>query len=162
MNILLAESAGFCEGVSRAVKMTETALEEGPLYSLGELIHNKDAVERLSSMGLRVAEAVSDVPDGARVIIRSHGVSRDVIESLRQKGCTVIDATCPRVSRIHKIVERASNEGRQVIVFGEPSHPEVQGICGWCGDALVAPDMETFRLWENTGRISEDMPLTVV
>ena len=162
MKIFLAESAGFCEGVSRAVAMTEAALREGPLFSLGELIHNRDAVERLSAMGLRVAEDVNELPDGARVIIRSHGVSREVVERLHRKNCAVIDATCPRVSRIHKIVERASDEGRRVIVFGEPSHPEVQGICGWCTGAMVAPDLETFHQWEVLGEIAPNLPLTVV
>jgi len=162
VKVRLAKSAGFCEGVSRAVKMTEAALSDGPLYSLGELIHNKEAVERLASMGLRVARDVSDVPDGARVVIRSHGVSRDVIEALRQKGCDILDATCPRVSRIHKIVARAGEEGRRVIVAGEPSHPEVQGICGWCEGAIVAPDAESMAQMLNMENIVSETPLTVV
>ena len=113
MKVCLAESAGFCFGVERAVRMTEQALEEhGSCWCLGELIHNKDAVRVLAEKGLKTAESVADVPAGVPVIVRSHGVPKWEYDALEQKGCTVINATCPKVARIHKIVERAAGEER--------------------------------------------------
>ena len=163
MEVILAESAGFCFGVDRAVSMTTKALEEnGSCWSLGELIHNRDVVGKLSDMGLFVAEGVSAVPEGAHVIIRSHGISRAEKEALAAKNCVILDATCPRVSRIHRIVERASKAGRQVVIFGEPSHPEVQGICGWCEGAAVVKDKDSFDLWALENSVSSDSELTVV
>ena len=163
MTVLLAKSAGFCFGVNRAVDMTEKALAgSGRCWSLGELIHNRDAVERLEDMGLRTAEDVEGVPAGEQVIIRSHGVSRAERDALLEKGCEILDATCPRVSRIHRIVEKASREGRQVVIFGEPEHPEVQGICGWCEGAAVVPDLAYFRAWVEKKHIPEYADLTVV
>ncbi|MGM9614503.1 MAG: bifunctional 4-hydroxy-3-methylbut-2-enyl diphosphate reductase/30S ribosomal protein S1 [Oscillospiraceae bacterium] len=163
MTVILAESAGFCVGVARAVDITEKALAESPdCWSLGELIHNRDVVERLNSRGLSVASCVEEVPDSSRVVIRSHGVPRSECDALLAKNCTILDATCPRVSRIHKIVQRADEEGRQVVIFGEPSHPEVQGICGWCHDPVVVPDCESFQQWAKENKLSADAPLTVV
>ena len=162
MKVVLAESAGFCFGVERAVDMTEKALADGGLYSLGELIHNRDAVERLEAMGLKTAACADDVPAGARVIIRSHGVARAELDALRARGCEIIDATCPRVSRIHKLAAKAAAEGRQLVIFGEPSHPEVQGICGWGRDAVVVRDLDGFRFWAAESRLAPGAPLTVV
>ena len=162
MTVTLAESAGFCFGVDRAVSMAERALETGPCWSLGELIHNRDAVEHLGGLGLSVAEDVDAAPPGSRVVIRSHGISRAERDALVEKGCTLLDATCPRVARIHRIVERAAAEGRRVVIFGEPSHPEVRGIRGWCENAAVVPDLEAFRQWAAEGGIMPDEPLTVV
>ena len=163
MNVYVAKSAGFCFGVDRAVSLTEQALaERGSCWCLGELIHNRDVVERLTEKGLHTAGSVEDVPPGQRVIIRSHGVSRAERQALLDKNCQLIDATCPKVSRIHKIVERAGAERRQVVVFGEPDHPEVQGICGWCEGAAVVRDMDEFRLWARQNDIGPDAALTVV
>ena len=163
MNVRLAESAGFCFGVDRAVRMTEEALEASrDCWCLGELIHNRDVVDALSAKGLHVAQSASDVPAGASVIIRSHGVSRVERQTLEDKGCRLIDATCPKVSRIHRIVEKAAEEDRQVVVFGEPSHPEVQGICGWCENAVVVTDLESFQRWAAETKLAPDAPLTVV
>jgi 4-hydroxy-3-methylbut-2-enyl diphosphate reductase len=143
--------------------MTKTALaEQGACYSLGELIHNRDVVERLSRDGLSVAQSVADVPEGSRVVIRSHGVARAEKEALEAKGCQILDATCPKVMRIHKIVARASQEGRQVVIFGEPTHPEVQGICGWCDHAVVVSDLEDFTDWSKSVDLPQDANLTVV
>jgi len=136
--ILLAESAGFCFGVNRSVKLAEEMLQEGGnCYSLGHLIHNNDVVRRFQEQGLHVVHAPEEVPEGARVIIRAHGVSMAVDAALRERASQVIDSTCPKVLRIHKIVKKASAEGRQVVVIGKPSHPEVVAICGCCEGALV-------------------------
>ena len=143
--------------------MTENALDASPeVWSLGELIHNRDAVERLRERGLSVAETVQDVPNGAKIVIRSHGISQAEMDGLTAKNCEIIDATCPKVARIHRIVREASSAGRQVVIFGEPSHPEVQGICGWCDNAAVVSDIEFFRQWAGSAGITEETPLTVV
>ena len=163
MKLRLAQSAGFCFGVDRAVRMTEETLASSAnCWSLGEPIHNRDAVAKLTAQGLYVAEAVDEIPAGADVVIRSHGVARAQRQALEAKGCRVVDATCPKVARIHRIVEKASAAGRQVVVFGEPAHPEVQGICGWCENAVVVADMAAFTKWASEANVPADAPLTVV
>lgn len=162
MELRLAKSAGFCFGVSRAVAMTEKALAQGPVWSLGELIHNGAEVARLEQRGLRTAKAVEEVPPGVPVVLRSHGVSRRERERLEEKDCQIIDATCPKVARIHQIVAQASAQNRQVVIFGEPSHPEVQGITGWCRGAVVVPDLAAFHRWAEEVSLSSDADFTVV
>ncbi len=163
MTVTVAKSAGFCFGVDRAVALTEKALaENGRCWSLGELIHNRDAVARLEEKGLRIADRAEDVPAGEPVVIRSHGISRAERDILEEKSCRIVDATCPKVARIHRIVEKAGDGGRQVVVFGEPDHPEVRGICGWCRGAAVVRDMEEFLTRMRQGQIDPDSPLTVV
>lgn len=159
---MVAENAGFCFGVARAVELAEQTLEEGACWSLGELTHNRDVVDRLAAKGMRTARSVDEVPEGATVLIRAHGVPREQMSRLEGKRCRIVDATCPKVSRIHKIVERAGREDRRVVVFGEPSHPEVQGICGWCQGAAVVRDMEGFTRWAAENHIAPDAPITVV
>ena len=163
MEIRLAESAGFCFGVERAVDITVKALEgAGECWSLGELIHNRDAVDKLRGMGLHIAPDVDSVPENARVVIRSHGISRAERDALKLKNCVILDATCPRVSRIHRIAERAAAAGRQVVIFGEPTHPEVQGINGWCEGAVVVRDTESFMRWAGDINLPDDAALSVV
>lgn len=137
MEVILAKSAGFCPGVQRAVNMVydETKKEaSGPVYTYGPIIHNDEVVKDLASRGVRVvdsAEELCGLPKGT-VIIRSHGVARSVYEAIQAEGFTIVDATCPFVKRIHNIVEEQGKEGRDIIIIGNPSHPEVQGIQGWC------------------------------
>lgn len=136
--VILAKSAGFCFGVSRSVELAEKMLDKGgQCYSLGQLIHNGDVVRHFQERGLCVVENPEEVPEGANVIIRAHGVSMDVERRLRERTEHVIDSTCPKVLRIHKLVQQASKEGRQVVVIGTRTHPEVIAICGCCDDALV-------------------------
>ena len=135
--IRLAESAGFCFGVSRSVDMAEKLMEEGPCLSLGQLIHNEDVVARLKAGGLRVISSPSEAERGERVIIRAHGVSKAICDELEERGAIVTDATCPKVKAIHTIVSRAAGEGRFVIIIGMRRHPEVEAICGWCGEHAV-------------------------
>ena len=137
---ILARSAGFCFGVERSIRMAEEALDSGACRCLGELIHNRDAVALLEKKGLSVIENASELAEGERVIIRAHGVSRAVYGELENCHAEVIDATCPLVERIHKIVREESGAGRQVVVIGDAGHPEIQGICGWCTGAVVLPD----------------------
>ena len=111
--LMVAKSAGFCFGVSRSVKMAEEMLAaEQNCYSLGELIHNDDVVQHLRSEGLTVVDGPEQIPQGASVIIRSHGVSRAEFEAVQHTGATVYDATCPKVKRIHEIVAEASGRGQ--------------------------------------------------
>ena len=130
-NIIVAESAGFCFGVSRSVEMAEKLLSsEGKCCSLGELIHNEDVVGRLVEKGLEVIDRPEKCMAADKVIIRAHGVTRQVYEELTKRGAEITDATCPKVKAIHKIVSNAQSEGRFVVVIGMKKHPEVDAICG--------------------------------
>lgn len=158
----MAKSAGFCFGVSRSVKIAEEQLEKGGCKCLGPLIHNEDVVARLEDMGLAVIYSPDEANAGERVIIRSHGASRAVIEGLRSGGVEVVDATCPFVARIHKIVSAASETGRRVVVIGTAGHAEVEAICGWCSGAVVVSDAQELEKWllEDEKRCGE--PITAV
>ncbi len=145
--IILAKSAGFCFGVSRSVQVAEEALEQGPCFSLGEVIHNKSVMEELNSKGLSVVTKAEEVPDGARVIIRAHGVGKSEYEVLGRKKAEVLDATCPYVRAIHKIVSEGSAQGKQILVLGARSHPEVLGICGWSQGAVVVENASELTKW---------------
>ena len=131
MQIILAKTAGFCFGVNRAVKLTYELLEQGrPVATLGPLIHNPQVVEDLESKGAITCDSVDDVPDGYEVIIRSHGVPRSVYDKISTRSLAYHDATCPFVTKIHKIAARAGAEGAMLLVAGDAKHPEVQGIVG--------------------------------
>ena len=136
--VLVAAHAGFCGGVKRSVALAEKTLAAfGSVWCLGELIHNRQEMDRLAALGLKTAKTPADVPDGAAVLIRAHGEGRAVSEGLAARGCTVVDTTCPRVSSIQRLAAEAAERGRAVVVFGDPEHPEIQGICGWCSGADV-------------------------
>ena len=138
MKLELAQSAGFCYGVRRAVELAEQTAGDGePCVMLGSIIHNQDVIGRLEERGLRVVQRPDEVPAGCRVIIRSHGESRAVYEALQARNARILDATCPNVKRIHEIVSRAEEQGRQVVIVGTPDHPEVTAIAGWCRNAAV-------------------------
>ncbi len=133
----VAESAGFCFGVQRSVELAEKLLDEyGACASLGELIHNEDVVRSLETKGMRVIASPEEAKAGEQVLIRAHGVSPERIAGLEAQGACVTDATCPKVKAIHKIVSRASEEGRFVLIIGMKHHPEVEASCGWCGEHL--------------------------
>ncbi len=131
MQIILAKTAGFCFGVNRAVKLTYELLEQGrPVATLGPLIHNPQVVEDLESKGAITCDSVDDVPDGCEVVIRSHGVGQSVYDKISTRCLAYHDATCPFVTKIHKIAARAGAEGAMLLVAGDAKHPEVQGIVG--------------------------------
>lgn len=159
----IAESAGFCFGVQRSVEMAERLLaEQGRCASLGQLIHNEDVVERLKAKGLRVISSPDEAQPGECVLIRAHGVAEGVYSALEARGASVTDASCPKVKAIHAIVSRASARGDFVIIIGMREHPEVEGICGWCGEHKVfenAPELDAW-LTENTDYWTK--PITVV
>ena len=131
MQIILAKTAGFCFGVNRAVKLTYELLEQGrPVATLGPLIHNPQVVEDLESKGAITCDSVDDVPDGYEVVIRSHGVGQSVYDKISTRRLAYHDATCPFVTKIHKIAAWAGAEGAMLLVAGDAKHPEVQGIVG--------------------------------
>ena len=137
MKVIVAETAGFCFGVRRAVDTVyEQAGEETvlkPIYTCGPIIHNEEVVKDLEERGVRVLdEERIHESRGGTVIIRSHGVGRQICEELKGRGFQVVDATCPFVKKIHRIVQEESEKGRTIIIIGNAEHPEVKGIQGWC------------------------------
>ena len=144
----VAESAGFCFGVQRSVELAEKLIaEQGSCCCLGELIHNEDVVERLRSMGMQIINSPAEAKPGENVLIRAHGVAKNVYDELESQGAVVTDASCPKVKAIHKIVSRASDEGRFVIIIGMRTHPEVEAICGWCGEHAVFENAAELETW---------------
>ena len=163
MSLRIAESAGFCFGVSRAVETVEKAAGEGKqVVTLGPIIHNRHVVEKFESMGVRVIEDASQAEEGMTVIIRSHGVTKAVCEALDRQGVEVIDATCPFVKRIHGIVSRAREEGRLPVIIGTRAHPEVEGIAGWCDECRIFESAEELKKWTSEPEIPADLPICMV
>ena len=163
MSVRVAKSAGFCFGVSRAVELVEKAAQEGrKVATLGPIIHNRHVVDKFEKMGVRVIETPEEALPGETVIIRSHGISRAVYERLEAQKVEIIDATCPFVKRIHTIVSRACEEGRLPIIIGTPTHPEVEGIAGWCGDCRVFQDVSELENWVKSEKISRDLAICMV
>ena len=163
MSVTVAQSAGFCFGVSRAVEMVEKAAKEGKrTFTLGPIIHNRHVVDRFQEMGIQVIEQPEQAAPGDTVIIRSHGVSKAVYQRLENQGCEILDATCPFVKRIHKLVSQAEEEGKLPIIIGTPTHPEVEGIAGWCNHCKVFEDAESLEKWALEEHISPDLPVCMV
>ena len=163
MSVTVADSAGFCFGVNRAVELVEKAAGAGKqVCTLGPIIHNRHAVRHFEEMGVRVIEEPEEAKPGDTVIIRSHGVTRQVCERLESTSARVIDATCPFVKRIHGIVSKAEEQGRLPVIIGTRSHPEVQGIAGWCGHCEIFETPEEWEKWAENPEISRDLPITMV
>ena len=132
MEVLLAEEYGFCFGVERAVDMVEDALSEGVrIRSLGALIHNSQEMQRLEAKGVTTISSPVEADRNATAVIRAHGVTPQVQRELEEKAAHVIDATCPFVTRVQHLAERAAAEGRDVVVAGNPDHPEMIGVVGY-------------------------------
>lgn len=141
MNVKRAKTAGFCFGVKRAV---ETVYEQAknsdaaPINTYGPIIHNEEVVKDLENQGvivLRTEQELEQLTEGT-VIIRSHGVAKYIYEKLEKKKIQIVDATCPFVKKIHRIVNRESAAGKQIVIIGNPKHPEVEGIRGWAGEQV--------------------------
>ena len=137
MEIFLADKAGFCFGVKRAINTAYEAAGKGRIFCFGPLIHNPQEVERLRRAGIETMEDFSTLEPGDSLVIRSHGVPPRVLAEAREKGLTIIDLTCPFVGKAQRDAEALSKEGYQVIVVGEKKHPEVQSILGYAGDDSV-------------------------
>ena len=136
MEVITAKSAGFCFGVKRAVeKVYEVAdRKNDPVYTYGPIIHNDEVVKDLEKKGVSVLETEEELKNltEGTVIIRSHGVPRRIYNQIREQGLDYVDVTCPFVLKIHRIVERESKAGRHIVIIGNRTHPEVEGIRGWC------------------------------
>lgn len=136
-NIRVAESAGFCFGVKRAIEMAYEAIGVEPkLYSYGQLIHNKTVTDDLASKGLEIVESLDGLTEGT-LLIRSHGVGKALYDEAEAKGLKILDGTCPFVKKIHNIVHEKLANGMGIIIVGDGTHPEVIGINGWCENAAV-------------------------
>ena len=133
--IKIAKSAGFCFGVDRAIKLVYKEIEKNKkVVTLGPIIHNKDVVNDLEQKSVKIIEDLNNLKKDETLIIRSHGVSKDIYCKLNELGNNYVDATCPFVARIHKIVNKETEDGNIVLVAGDKNHPEVQGIIGHCGN----------------------------
>ena len=150
MEVIVAKTAGFCFGVKRAVDKVyeQLALGKAPIYTYGPIIHNEEVVKDLERRGVRVLETKEELEalrEGV-VVIRSHGVGREIYEILEKRGIGIVDATCPFVKKIHNIVKEQNEAGRRIIIVGNPKHPEVEGIKGWGNDdTLVIESAEEFE-----------------
>ena len=163
MEVTVAKTAGFCFGVKRAVEKVyeQIGKTEKPIYTYAPIIHNEQVVGDLQEKGVEVIDTLEELKTirDAVVVIRSHGVGKDVYDILKENGVEIVDATCPYVKKIHRIVEKQTAEGRRVLIVGSEDHPEVQGIKGW-GDerTKVIENMDDFRRLE----LPEDEKLCIV
>ena len=163
MEVTVAKTAGFCFGAKRAVEKVYELIgkTEKPIYTYGPIIHNEQVVGDLQEKGVEVIDTLEELKTirDAVVVIRSHGVGKDVYDILKENGVEIVDATCPYVKKIHRIVEKQTAEGRRVLIVGSEDHPEVQGIKGW-GDerTKVIENMDDFRRLE----LPEDEKLCIV
>lgn len=147
MKILVADSAGFCGGVKHAVDTALQAAREGPVYALGPLAHNEPLLRKLAREGVMTVNDLGEVPDGSTVLIRTHGVGPKVYDEARRKKLNIIDATCPFVRKVQKLVQKLVDEGKQVVIAGDPEHPEVRGLVAWGrGKPLVFPRVEDMEV----------------
>ena len=161
--VILAKSAGFCFGVRRAVELAQKVAASGqPYVMLGPVIHNDHVIAELERKGVRCVASLEEVPPGCGVIIRSHGEGKAVYDRLAALGCPVADATCVKVAKIHQIVADASQRGRQVIIIGDPAHPEVQAIAGWCTGAKIFRNVEELTTFLEERNENSQKPVTLV
>jgi len=137
MEILKARTQGFCFGVELTYKkaLAETA-ERGDVYTMGNIVHNPIIVKELEEHGLKNAESVEDIDSGT-LFVRAHGLPPQTLEQAEKKGLRVVDATCPMVTRTQKLAKKLQEEGRSIVILGDPNHPEVRGIAGHVPGALV-------------------------
>ncbi len=153
MNITLAKTAGFCFGVNRAVSMVEELAQEGKrVCTLGPIIHNEELVKELSEKGVRVINVPEEAEKGDTLVIRSHGVPAEIFRRSEKTGATVVDATCPFVSKIHAIVRDAAEKGHVILIAGDSEHSEVKGICGNAENAEIfvfSNEEELEKIMEN-------------
>jgi 4-hydroxy-3-methylbut-2-enyl diphosphate reductase len=159
MKVFLADKAGFCFGVKRAISTAFEAAAGGNVYCLGPLIHNPQEVERLRQAGVRTVDDFTSLKQGDFLIIRSHGVPPRVLKQATEKGLRIIDLTCPFVGKAQRDAESLHKEGYQVVVIGEKKHPEVQSIMGYAGDNAVVvesvEEIEGLKLLSRLGIVAQ-------
>ncbi|MDI9463166.1 MAG: 30S ribosomal protein S1 [Bacillota bacterium] len=160
MKITVAEKAGFCSGVKKAVELALKEAENGHVYALGLLAHNEELIKLLGKKGIIFIDDLNAVPEGAAVIIRAHGERPEVFEEARKKSLKIIDATCPYVRRLQELAARLVREGRQVVIAGNPDHPEIRGVVGWAEDKpLVLQDAKEENL---LNKLDKKKPVSVL
>lgn len=145
MKVELAKSAGFCFGVKRAVDLVyEEVKKSKEVYTFGPIIHNEEVVKDLEKKGVTVIQSIEELKSISQgtIIIRSHGVSKEIYDTMKAQNLNIVDATCPFVKKIHKHVMEQSNLGNTIIIIGNNQHPEVEGIRGWCQDGAVVLENE--------------------
>ncbi len=159
MEIYIADKAGFCFGVKRAINTAFEASSRGNVYCLGPLIHNPQEVERLNRAGVSTVQNFNSLKPGDYLIIRSHGVPPQTLAQARERGLNIIDLTCPFVGKAQRDAESLKKEGYQVVVVGEKKHPEVQSIIGYAGDNAVvvekAEDIEGMQFHTRIGIVAQ-------
>jgi 4-hydroxy-3-methylbut-2-enyl diphosphate reductase len=148
MEVKVGKYVGFCSGVKRAIKGVSRALEENSkIYCIGEIIHNPEVIKSLKQRGLEMVDDIDSIPVGSHLIIRSHGVRREIIEKAKKRGLRIHDFTCPKVKKIHNLVEELEKEGYNIIVIGNKHHPEVQAIASIATrEVHVLERPESFKL----------------
>src|SRR6201993_2419357 len=161
MKVILAQPRGYCAGVVRAIEIVERALEKygAPVYVRHEIVHNRHVVDSLRAKGARFVEDLSEVPTGAVTIFSAHGVAREVEQDAQHRGLSVLDATCPLVSKVHMQGQRYVDQGRTVILIGHAGHPEVEGTMG----QLTAP-VRLIQSIEDVKKLNirEDTPVAYI
>ncbi|MBQ3548423.1 MAG: 4-hydroxy-3-methylbut-2-enyl diphosphate reductase, partial [Oscillospiraceae bacterium] len=162
MKVIQAKSAGFCYGVERAVELARTAARETDgCVMLGNIIHNTHVVEELTALGVRRVDSVEEVRAGETVIIRSHGEKKEVFSYLESVGASCLNATCPNVLRIQKLVERACEQGRIPVIIGEKHHPEVLGVASFSPNSVILENVDEIKTWLDEEPQRRHLPLTV-
>ena len=163
MQIILAKTAGFCFGVDRAVEMVNESVRRGnKTATLGPIIHNRHVVERFLKQGVRELDSPEQAEPGETVIIRAHGVPKQVQQALCARGVPVLDATCPFVKKIHTIVKNETQKGRKIIIFGSPAHPEVEAIASFCREPLIVQSPEELENWLREAPERRNLPISMV
>lgn len=143
MKVRLAKTAGFCMGVDLALTKLDKIIAEGvsgPVFVLGPIIHNPQVLERYARKGVLIAEQPEEVPDGSRVVVRAHGITRQVEEGLLARGVEIVDATCPKVKKAQKLIERHTAQKQFLLLYGEDDHPEVRGLVSYAGNGGMVFD----------------------
>ena len=161
MEVILAKSAGFCYGVSRALNTVLDAAraQQKPMFTLGPLIHNPQEIEKLESQGVKSVSDISDIPAGSIVVMPSHGVSESVMDQAKAADLEIIDVTCPYVNKVHRVAETLAKNGYQVVILGDKGHTEVRGILSTAGEeALVvseASELCSAKLKDRVGIVAQ-------
>ncbi|MCD8145627.1 MAG: bifunctional 4-hydroxy-3-methylbut-2-enyl diphosphate reductase/30S ribosomal protein S1 [Oscillospiraceae bacterium] len=163
MKVILAKSAGFCYGVKRAVELAlQTAAGETPSAMLGPVIHNTHVVEELERQGMVCLTGPEQVQPGTKVVIRSHGEAKATYDKVREAGAEILDATCPNVARIHRLVAEAGQAGRIPVIVGTRTHPEVVAIAGWSPRSVIVETAEELENWIKEEPNRKELPITMV
>lgn len=134
MEIIIGKTAGFCYGVKRAVEGSLKETSDKQIYCLGELVHNKQVMKEIEKQGIKLIEDINEVPNNSKVIIRAHGVVKEIYEIAKEKNIELVDYTCPNVLKIHEVASKYKNENYYIFVIGNKTHPETIGTISYCGN----------------------------